>query len=624
MNHTNHPDPSLKSLTREDKNEKSHIYYSSTFGDSFQTYAKVIIDGKEISRENQIQVTIKQSMLTHNHFEFLCPSETFGEKNSYPLTNTQKLMTNRFSVHLIRFKQTTALFEGIITKVEYTAKDGYPYIRLTGNSGTLLMDQNITCHTYINKTLEQIVKSVTDQYKDNRLQVLICPETKEVLPYTVCYNESDFGFLKRLALRYGEYMYHNGEYFVFGRGNQQRTSLFEKKDFQEFSLEVHCQSQHFIRKGYDLRTSTVQSLQSDQITYPDQRNLYHFQSVRSSEQLYTRSPIGYIASDLFYGDSQQLERAVERKKLSNESTVTASSSTDNPHLRLGDIMQMNAWNQADQKYQPIESYRIIEIEHTFTDQGYKNHFRGIPIEQKIAPYLNENAYPHTDSQFAEVIDNNDPEGLNRLKIRFFWQKENESTLWVPLIQGHSGGGQGSHVIPETGHIVWVDFLGHNAEAPLVIGSMYSGDQKSGFHTQNNDLKVFQTRSGTKRIVNDFEGSILEEDKAGSFIKLEGDGNVTINVVKNLTVEAGENVNFTTGNNNNLQVGGNSKFRIQGTSHCTVRGTADIDVQGDLTVHTDKNMVTHSYGDIENQSKGETFNNSGKKVKNNSKNISKIH
>lgn len=601
-----------------------NVYYSSTFGDTFQTYAKVSIEGREISRDNHVQVNIKQSMLSHNHFEFLCPSEAFSEKNIYPLTNSQKLMSSRFSVQLIRFKQTTALFEGIITKVEYTAQDGYPYIRLTGKSSTILMDQGITCQTFINKTLKQIVKEVTDKYKDNRLEVLISPETKEILPYTVCYNETDYAFLKRLALRFGEYMYHNGQYFIFGGGNQQRTELFEKKDFQEFSIEVSCKSQHFVRERYDLSKDIVQSQKSDQITYPDQRNLYHFKAVHASEKLYTQPQIGSFAPDLFYGDAQQLERAVERKKISNESTVLVTAKTDNPHLRLGDTIQMNAWNKELQKHQPIESYRIFEIEHSISDEGYKNDSKGLPFEQKVAPYLNESAYPHIDSQFAIVVDNDDPESLNRLKIRFYWQKDNESTLWVPLIQAHSGEGQGAHVIPEIGHIVWVNFLGNNAEAPIVVGSMYSGNQKSGFHTKNNDLKVFQTRSGTKRIVNDAEGSIKEEDMEGSYIKLEGDGNVTLNVVKNLNITVGENVSFNIGNDKNISVGGNYKVRIHDTANWIVSGTAEFDIHGNLVTHTDKDMLTYSESKIKLQSQDVLYNNSQKQVKNKSIDFTNLH
>ena len=159
-----------------------NIYRSSTLGESFQTYAKVTINGVEISRENHIQVKIKQKLLTHNRFEILCPSEAFSEKNSYPLTHSQNLHYTYFSVHLIRFNETTAIFQGVITGVQHRVQDGYPYIILKGQSATHLMDKNINCQTFVNKTLKEIVTAVTDKYKDNRLQVLISPETTEVLP----------------------------------------------------------------------------------------------------------------------------------------------------------------------------------------------------------------------------------------------------------------------------------------------------------------------------------------------------------------------------------------------------------------------------------------------------------
>ncbi|MXO32398.1 type VI secretion system Vgr family protein [Apibacter sp. B2912] len=543
-----------------------NIHYSNTLGESFQTYANVSIDGVEISRENHIQVKIVQKLLTHNYFEFLCPSEAFAEKNSYPLTNTQKLHYASFSVQLIRFNQTMAIFEGIITGVKYLSQDGYPYILLTGEAATNLMDQNINCQTFINNTLKEIVTKVTSKYNDNRLQVLISPETTEILPYTVCYNETDFQFLKRLAKRYGEYMYHNGEYFVFGKGNQKRVEICEGEDFQEYSLNVISKPQNFIRERYDLRRDVVLKQESTELSYPDQKNLFHFKSVRASEKNSIQPLSGYSSPDLFYGDAQQLERAVERKKLSHESTILATAITDNPRLRLGDTMQMKTWTKEKNKLEPVESYRITEIEHSFTDKGYTNRCQGIPFEQRFTPYLDENAFPHIDSQIAIVVDNNDPESLNRLKIRFYWQKEHESTLWIPLIQGHSGAGQGAHVIPEIGHKVWVDFFGHNAEAPIVLGSLYSGNQKSGFHTKNNDLKVFQTRSGTKRIVNDEEGSIKEEDAAGSFIKFEGDGNVTLNVVKNLFIKVGENMNVLVQNDKTERINHNTNYYSKNLSN----------------------------------------------------------
>lgn len=510
-------------ITGEEIQETGTIYYSSSFGDSFQPFAKVTVNGMEISQKNHIEVKIHQSVLSHNRFEMLCPGETFSDKDNYPLTNSRGLLGQNFTIQLLRFKQTTAVFEGIITQVEYITKDKYPYVKLTGSAGTILMDQDKRCRSFENQTLKEIVETVTSDYKDNRLNVLVSPSMKEVLPFTVCYNETDFEFLQRLARLHGEYMYHNGQYFIFGEGDCKSTELFEGRDFQQYSLNMHSRTQKFTRSGYDLAQDTVHTVQAKQEHINRIVNPFQFRAVENSEKLFANPQSGAYFPDLFYRKGKEMEQAVERRKLSLRDTVVLTSSTDNPNLRLGDVMQMNSYIQELEKHQPIESYKIIEIEHSYTHEGYTNNARAVPVEQTIAPYQDETAYPKTDSQFAIVTDTNDSEGLNRIKVKFFWQQDSQSTPWIPVMQGHSGGGQGAHVIPELGHTVLIGFLADNAEAPIVLGSMYNGSQRSGYHTPDNDIKAFHTRSGTKRVADDSEGSVLEQDAAGSFIKWKGDG-----------------------------------------------------------------------------------------------------
>jgi uncharacterized protein involved in type VI secretion and phage assembly len=112
------------------------------------------------------------------------------------------------------------------------------------------------------------------------------------------------------------------------------------------------------------------------------------------------------------------------------------------------------------------------------------------------------------------------------------------------------------VLPEIGHTVLINFLGDNAEAPVAMGSMYNGNQKSGFHTVDNDLKAFQTRSGTKIIFNDAEGSILIEDPSGNRWHLDGQGNISVDAPKTFTVNAGEDINLNAGRNMNTFAGEN--------------------------------------------------------------------
>ncbi|NRS90838.1 uncharacterized protein involved in type VI secretion and phage assembly [Flavobacterium sp. 7E] len=117
-----------------------------------------------------------------------------------------------------------------------------------------------------------------------------------------------------------------------------------------------------------------------------------------------------------------------------------------------------------------------------------------------------------------------------------------------MIQPHSGPGKGFYFIPKIGEEVLVGFEGNNAQNPYVLGSQYNGSESSGYADGENNVKAIHTRSGTKIIMNDSEGSILIEDPSGNTWQMDGQGNISVNTPKKFTWNAGENITFTVGKN----------------------------------------------------------------------------
>ena len=117
-----------------------------------------------------------------------------------------------------------------------------------------------------------------------------------------------------------------------------------------------------------------------------------------------------------------------------------------------------------------------------------------------------------------------------------------------MLQPHAGGGKGFYFIPEIGEEVWVDFEDQNAERPFVIGANYNGKEFSKYHTSGNDKKVIHTRSGTKIILDDAEGSIFIEDPSGNTYLMDGQGNINVSAPKDITFEAGGDINLRANKN----------------------------------------------------------------------------
>ncbi len=127
-----------------------------------------------------------------------------------------------------------------------------------------------------------------------------------------------------------------------------------------------------------------------------------------------------------------------------------------------------------------------------------------------------------------------------------------------------------HFIPEIWEKVLVSHESQNAEKPFVMGTHYNGSETSSYHTSGNDKKVIHTRSGTKIILNDAEGSVFIEDPSGNTYLMDGAGNINVNAPKNMSFTAGENVTITAGMNITASAGMNIS-ETAGMNHSSFAG-----------------------------------------------------
>lgn len=73
-----------------------------------------------------------------------------------------------------------------------------------------LLNDNPTCKSFENLTLNDIVNDVVDDYSEH-LKTDVDARFTNTIPYCVQYNESNYQFLQRLARRYGEWLYNDGK-----------------------------------------------------------------------------------------------------------------------------------------------------------------------------------------------------------------------------------------------------------------------------------------------------------------------------------------------------------------------------------------------------------------------------
>jgi len=542
--------------------------------DSPLVYCTLTLDGKPFLDKSGFSLQLEQKTNDHDSFTVTVPDDALDTFHGYVMENSKNILGKNISINLHRFGEIKNIFTGIITNIRNKKENGYGKLFITGSSPSILLESGKDCQSFEDKTLEQIINEVTSEYPELANVLVENPNTKYSLPYTVQYKESDYGFIKRLAVRYGEYFYYNGQQIIFGNKVQPIITLEENIDLIDVELEMNICPQEFTYHTYDAQagSKTEKSGSSSQVQYKE--NPFQAIAINASKNVYKKN------QDMLFNHTgisdisdQELKEAARREKENRESLVQVKGKSKDPELKIGGRAKL-----IDINGRAMETYRITEITHYHDGNTYYNEFIGIP-DLFNAPYQDNEALPLGEEQPARIVDNNDPMGMGRVRVQFPWQEnKGQKTPWIRLIQPHSGAGKGFHFIPEIGEEVLVGFESQNAEKPFVIGTHYNGRETSTYHTSGNDKKVIHTRSGTKIILNDAEGSVFIEDPSGNTYLMDGAGNINVNAPKNMSFTAGENISMTAGRNIQSKAGNNinneaEKGNIQNSAKIEITNNA---------------------------------------------------
>jgi len=519
-------------------------------------YCLLTLDGKEFLARNSYSVELHQKTADHDHFIITVPDDALDSFEGYVMEKSKNLLGKNVGIAYWRFGKIRQSFSGIITGIKNIKDEGggYGNLIITGSSPGILLESGKDCQSFEDKTLEEIIMQVAGDYPQEVKIKVDLPNTKHALPYTVQYAESDYNFIRRLAIRYGEFFYYNGEELIFGTSTQPLIDLAENVDLISVEFDLKIDAQDFSYTAYDIYRGSKMKKDSNSLKSEFKENIFQTIAVNTSGKIFQKKPKMFFShTGIGENSEKELEEAILREKERRENLVFVKGKSRDPELKIGGRARL-----ADINGKAMETYRIIDIKHIHEGgDDYYNEFVGIPDLFNAAPYIDTDAVPRSSEQPARVLDNNDPMGMGRIRVQFPWQEgKNQKTPWIRMIQPHSGSGKGFHFIPETGEEVLVGFEGGNAEKPFVIGTHYNGSEISSYHTPGNDKKVIHTRSGTKIILNDAEGSIFIEDPSGNTYLMDGKGNINVNAPNDMNFTAGKNLNINVGENMTISVGQN--------------------------------------------------------------------
>ena len=520
---------------------------------------KVTLGIAGISMPSFVHLMLKQRINEHHYFEITLDIQS-AELYGVEIPTVSKDWIGQKVV--MDFGGT--VFIGVATMVGLHRSGGtHGHIKVSGYSSTFLLESDHTCASWCNKSLSDIVKELADK---SGVSALVNPETKSKLEYECQYEETNFGFIQRLARQYREWLYYDGQNLVFGK--PQGGSATKLTYGEELSVLDVC-SQALARpvKGSSYHSVNDQTYNGQSPDAAAGQNSLGQSAFDSTLSLFT-SPAVQRAEPRI-GNKGELDAYFQRKQQSDTAASSFVTGESDCHtLTVGSVIDVHSAIHTGigvHVKNSIGTYIVTEITHIAGMGGsYQNYFTALPSSIPSLP-CPDVPLPVAHTQQAVVLSNDDPKKLGRVQVRMNWQSGSMQTSWIRVLTPDAGTSdkvstnRGFVFIPEKGDQVMVAFRYDDPNRPFVLGSLFHGKSGTG-GGGSNKTKSLTTRSGCTVTLDDEKGSITIADPSGSSIILNGDKTITIDAKDKITLHSKE-----------IEIHADEKIRAEGDSVVEVLG-----------------------------------------------------
>jgi type VI secretion system secreted protein VgrG len=422
--------------------------------------------------------------------------------------NFDSALGRNCSVKIKTYKSGERIFNGTLIRAQWLGRreDNFAY-RLELRPWLWFLRHTSNCKIFKDQSVPDIVKAVFDDrgYTDYKLKLT---QSYPKIEYCVQYRETDFDFVSRLMEEYGIYYFfeHTEEKhtLVLADAPSCHTPLSgldkvvflprgssdqrDRAHFVSWTSERNFRSGKFTLNDYDYLKPSA-SLKADA------QGSEHYSSAKLERYDY---PGRYIDRGL----GERLARI----------RLEAEQAFDHRREAHGDAVGLTPGGRFKLEQHPTGAenaeHLVLRAEHHFEAEQYRSGSDGGAGESYSGRYvflksdqpyraLQETPKPRIHGpQTAKVVGKSgeeiDVDEHGRITVQFHWDRDKKPSRRVRVAQNWAGKSWGQQIIPRIGHEVVVEFLDGDPDFPLVVGSVYNGENDLPY-----DLPANKTKSGLK-------------------------------------------------------------------------------------------------------------------------------
>lgn len=443
-------------------------------------------------------------------------------------------------------------------------------------------------------------------------QVILYKE-QDLLEYKIQYQESDLDFINRVLSDAGIYYF-----FVHNKDKHIMTLVDDPASHPKASYDKleHLPDEKNLKEsqhGYISGWSVTENLKCPAVTLSgyNENNVNEITIKSESKMTDVKSSKGIYEDIIPEGKRELIKKRSEALMASCDSELKIwYGKTNSWWLSCGERFSL------DKQDYIITSLYINavnnDIEHAgscycdlwASDNKTSLNFKG-EFNSPVIPGVLLARVVGPDSEEYYTDEN------GRVKISFLWGKQSTSgtdktSCWVRVSQVWSGEGFGSQFIPRIGSEVLVSFIQGNPDYPVIVGTLYNGQNKPPFSLPVNNCKSgFVTRSVKNGKKGEGHQLVFDDKENEEKAILTSSGDCLLTVKKDMISNINHSMLLTIaeGRNSEIKKGNDRLILREGNLYHDVHGNIDINVSdgnynlkvtgGSGSFITDKNITLES-------------------------------
>jgi uncharacterized protein involved in type VI secretion and phage assembly len=182
-----------------------------------------------------------------------------------------------------------------------------------------------------------------------------------------------------------------------------------------------------------------------------------------------------------------------------------------------------------------------------------------------------------------VTNNQDPDGMGRVKVKFPWLSDEDESFWARLAAPMAGKERGFYFLPEVEDEVLVAFEHGDARFPYVIGALWNGKDAPPAKNDDgkNNIRVIKSRSGHVIRLTDEDGKekieIIDKSQKNSFVLDTAKNTITITTEKDIIFSASKGTIKLDGQK--IEIKSSADTKIESGAGMDVKASAAMNIKG---------------------------------------------